>query len=101
VFVGKSRRTKKSATAVSLINLWRGEEQAAFKDLQAAIIESMAWAFPTQARGSVHLTDFSERFCDGLVTQIHEEQLNLPMQEQYHHYHTLVFLRGDFKGAQQ
>jgi hypothetical protein len=36
-FEGKSRRTKKAAAAVSLLHLWGPEEQAAFKDLQAAI----------------------------------------------------------------
>jgi hypothetical protein len=54
VIEGKSRRTKKTAAAVSLLHLWRQEEQAAFKDLQAAIMESMTLAlFQTQARGSV------------------------------------------------
>jgi hypothetical protein len=38
-FEGKSRRTKKAAAAVSLLHLWGPEEQAAFKDLQAAIKE--------------------------------------------------------------
>jgi hypothetical protein len=41
VFEGKSRRTKKAAAAVSLLQLWGQEEQAAFKDLQAAIMDSM------------------------------------------------------------
>jgi chloramphenicol 3-O-phosphotransferase len=44
VFWGKSRRTKKSATAVSLLHLWGPEKQAAFKDLQAAIMASMTLA---------------------------------------------------------
>jgi hypothetical protein len=41
VFEGKSRRTKKAAAAMSLLQLWRPKEQAASKDLQAAIMESM------------------------------------------------------------
>jgi RNase H-like domain found in reverse transcriptase len=44
------------------------------------------------------LTDASDRFYAGLVTQIHEEQLDLPMEEQYHQ--PLAFLSGEFKGAQ-
>jgi hypothetical protein len=46
VFEGKSRRAKKAAAAVSLLHLWVPEEQASFKDLQAAIMESMTLAFP-------------------------------------------------------
>jgi predicted DNA-binding transcriptional regulator YafY len=46
VFEDKIRRAKKSAAAVSLLHLWGPEEQAAFKDLQAAIMESMRLAFP-------------------------------------------------------
>jgi hypothetical protein len=38
-FEGQSRRTKKAAAAVSLLHLWGPEEQADFKDLQAAIME--------------------------------------------------------------
>jgi hypothetical protein len=39
VFEDKSRRTKKAAAAVSLLHLWGLEEQAAFKDSQAAIMD--------------------------------------------------------------
>jgi Reverse transcriptase (RNA-dependent DNA polymerase) len=46
VFEGKSRRTKKAAAAESLLHLWGTEEQAAFKDLQAAIMKSMTLAIP-------------------------------------------------------
>jgi predicted DNA-binding transcriptional regulator YafY len=46
VFEDKIRRAKTSAAAVSLLHLWGPEEQAAFKDLQAAIMESMRLAFP-------------------------------------------------------
>jgi RNase H-like domain found in reverse transcriptase len=44
------------------------------------------------------LTDASDRFYAGLVTQIHEEHLDLPMEEQDHQ--PLAFLSGEFKGAQ-
>jgi hypothetical protein len=45
------------------------------------------------------LTDASDRFYAGLVTQIQEEQLDLPMEEQDHQ--PLAFLSGEFKGVQQ
>jgi RNase H-like domain found in reverse transcriptase len=84
VFEGKSRRTKKTAAAVSLLHLWGPEEQAAFKYLQAAIMDSMTLAFPDPDKRICVLTDASDRFYAGLVTQIDEEQLDLPMEEHDH-----------------
>jgi RNase H-like domain found in reverse transcriptase len=98
VFKGKSRRTKKAAAAVSLLHLWGPEEPAAFKELQAAIMDSMTLVFPDPEKRICVLTDASDRFYAGLVTQIDEEQLDLPMEEQ--DYQPLALLSGEFKGAQ-
>jgi hypothetical protein len=83
---------------VSLLHLWGLEEQAAFKYLQAAIMESMTLAFPDPDPRIFVLTDASDRVYAGLVTQIDEEQLDLPMEEYDHQ--PLAFLSGEFKGAQ-
>jgi RNase H-like domain found in reverse transcriptase len=99
MFEDESRRTKKAAAAVSLLHLWGTEELAAFKDLQAAIMESMTLAFPDPGKRICVLTDASDRFYAGLVTQIHKKQLDVPMEEQDHQ--PLAFLSGDFKSAQQ
>jgi hypothetical protein len=85
VFGGKSRRTKKSAAAVSLLHLWGPEEKVAFKDLQAAIMESMTLTFSDPDTRICVLKDSPDRSYAGLVTHIHEEQLDLPMEEQDHH----------------
>jgi RNase H-like domain found in reverse transcriptase len=98
LFEGRSRRTKKAAAAVSLLHLWGPEEQAAFKDLQAAIMESLTLELSDPDKRICVLTDASDRFYAGLVTQIDEEQLDLPMEEQDHQ--PLAFLSGEFKGAQ-
>jgi hypothetical protein len=98
VFERESRRTKKAAAAVSLLHLGGPEEQSAFKDLQAAIMDSMTLAFPDPDRRICVLTDASDRFYAGSVTQIDEVQLDLPMEEQDHQ--PLAFLSGEFKGAQ-
>jgi RNase H-like domain found in reverse transcriptase len=98
VFEGKIRRTKKATAAVSLLHLWGPEEQAAFKDLQAAMMESMTLSFPDPGKRICVLTNASDRFYAGLVTQTHEEQVDLPMEEQDHQ--PLAFLSGEFKGAQ-
>jgi RNase H-like domain found in reverse transcriptase len=84
LFDGKSRRTKKAAAAVSLLHLWGPGEQAAFKDLQAAIMESITLTFPDPDKSICVLTDASNRFYAGLVTQIDKKQLDLPIEEQDH-----------------
>jgi RNase H-like domain found in reverse transcriptase len=68
------------------------------QSLQAAIMESMTLAFPDPDKRICVLTYASDRFYAGLVTQIDEEQLDLPMKEQDHQ--PLAFLSGEFKGAQ-
>jgi RNase H-like domain found in reverse transcriptase len=98
VLEGKSRRTKKAAAAVSLLHLWGPEKQAPFKDLQAAIIKSMTLALPDPDKRFSVLTDASDRFYAGLVTQIDEEQLDFLMEE--HNHQPLAILSGEFKGAQ-
>jgi RNase H-like domain found in reverse transcriptase len=56
-------------------------------------------AFPDpDKRICVVLTDASDRFYAGLVTQIDKQQLDLPMEEKDHQ--PLAFLSGEFKGAQ-
>jgi RNase H-like domain found in reverse transcriptase len=95
VFEGNSRRTKKAAAAVSLLHLWGPEKQAAFKDLQAAIIKSMTLAFPDPSKWICVFTDASDRFYDGLVTQIHEEKMDPPMGG--HDCQTFAFLSGEFQ----
>jgi hypothetical protein len=64
---------QQAAAAVSLLHLWGPEEQAAFKDLQASIMDSMTLAFPDPDKRICVLTDALDRFHAGLVTQIDEE----------------------------
>jgi hypothetical protein len=47
-------------------------------------MDSMTLAFPDPDKRICVLTDASDRFYAGLVTQIDEEQLDLPMEEQDH-----------------
>jgi hypothetical protein len=46
VIEAKSHRTKKTGAAESLLHFWGPDEQAAFKYLQAAIMQSMTLEFP-------------------------------------------------------
>jgi hypothetical protein len=58
-------------------------------------MESMTLAFQDPDKRICVLTDSSDRFYAGLVTQIDEEHLDLPMKEKDHQ--PLAFLLGDFK----
>jgi RNase H-like domain found in reverse transcriptase len=87
-----------AAEQVSLLHIRGPVEQAAFKYLQAAIMESLTLAFPDPDKRICVLKDASDRFYAGLMTQVHEEQLDLQMEEQDHQ--PLAFLSGEFKGAQ-
>jgi RNase H-like domain found in reverse transcriptase len=58
----------------------------------------MTLAFPDPGKRICVLTDASDCSYAGLVTQIHEEQLDLPIEEQDHQ--PLAFLSGEFKGTQ-
>jgi RNase H-like domain found in reverse transcriptase len=98
VFEGKSSRTKSAAAAVSLLHLWGPEKQAALKDLQAHIMESMTLAFPDPDKRICVLTDASDRFYAGLLAQIDEMQMYLSVEEQDRQ--PLAFLSGEFKCAQ-
>jgi hypothetical protein len=55
-------------------------------------MDSMTLAFPDPDKRICVLTDASHRFYAGLVTQIHEEQLDIPMEEQ--DQQPLAFLSG-------
>jgi hypothetical protein len=61
-------------------------------------MKSMTLAFIDSNRRIYTLTGASDRFYAGLVIQIQEEQLHLPMEEQ--DYQPLAFLSGELKGAQ-
>jgi hypothetical protein len=58
----------------------------------------MTLAFPDADKRICVLTDASDRFYADLMTQINEEQLDLPMEEQDHQ--PLAFLSSEFLGAQ-
>jgi hypothetical protein len=77
VFDGKCRRTKNAAAEVSLLHLWGPKKQA-------AIMESMTLYLPDPDKRICVLSDASDRFYAGFVTQIDEEQLDPLMEEQDH-----------------
>jgi RNase H-like domain found in reverse transcriptase len=99
VFEIKTCRTKEAAALLSLLHLWRPKEQAAYKDLQAAIIKSMTLAFPDPDKRICVFTDASDRFYAGLGTQKNAEQLDLSLEEKDHQ--PLEFVSIKFEDAQK
>jgi RNase H-like domain found in reverse transcriptase len=61
-------------------------------------MELMTSAFLDPDKRICVLTDASDRFYASLVTQIHDELLDIPMEKQDHQ--PLLLLSGEFKGAQ-
>jgi RNase H-like domain found in reverse transcriptase len=61
-------------------------------------MKAMTLVFPDPDKRLCVLTDASDRFYAGLVTQIDEEQLDFTMEE--HDHQPLAFLSREFKRAQ-
>jgi RNase H-like domain found in reverse transcriptase len=58
----------------------------------------MVMAFPDASKRICVLTDASDRFYAGVVAQVDESQLDLPMEDQ--DQQPLAFVSGELKGAQ-
>jgi hypothetical protein len=91
-FEGYRRRTNYNEAAALMVHLLGPKEQAALNDLRATIMGSITLAFPDPDKRICLLTNASYRLYDGLVAQIHEEQLDFPMEEQDHQ--PLVFFQA-------
>jgi hypothetical protein len=68
MFEDKSHRTKEDSAVVFLPHTWEPEEQASFRDMQAAIMESMTLKFPDPGKRICVLTDASDLFYSALAT---------------------------------
>jgi hypothetical protein len=61
-------------------------------------MESMTSVFLDPDKRIYALMKASDRFYAGFVTYLHEDRLDLPVEEQDHQ--PLAFFSGEFKGAQ-
>lgn len=91
-------RTKKSATKISLRQLWSSEHQIAFRDIINQISNQMTMAQVDPRKVICVFTDASDQFFGGIVTQVSPASLHLPVSEQQHE--PLGFSSGAFKGSQ-
>jgi RNase H-like domain found in reverse transcriptase len=73
--------------------------EKAFRQLQEDIIALMTTAHPDPKQRICVLTDTSDAFYSGMITQVPEHHLDLTVQDQKHQ--PLVFISGRFRGSQE
>lgn len=79
------RRTNRSNRMIRLQDLSRSpNHEQSFKDLQDCLRHSLIRSQPDRAITVCVYTAVSDRYWSGLVTQIEEQQLSLPLEEQRH-----------------
>jgi RNase H-like domain found in reverse transcriptase len=92
-------RTKNKATSVSLEGRWTKTCEKAFCQLQEHILTLMTTAHPDPKQRICVFTDASDAFYSGIITQVPEHHLDLPVHDQQHQ--PLAFTSGRFRGSQE
>lgn len=92
-------RTKKKATSVSLEGKWTAACEKVFRQLQEDILTLMTTAHPDPKQRVCVFTDASDAFYSGMITQVPEHHLDLPVHDQQHQ--PLAFTSGRFRGSQE
>jgi RNase H-like domain found in reverse transcriptase len=92
-------RTKKKATSVSLEGRWSTTCAKAVRSLQEDLLTLMTTAHPDPSKRVCVFTDDSDAFYSGMITQIPEHHLDLPIHDQQHQ--PLAFTSGRFRGSQE
>jgi RNase H-like domain found in reverse transcriptase len=98
VYKEAKARTKKKATSVSLEGRWTKTCEKAFRQLQEDILTLMTTAHPDPKQRICVFTDASDAFYSGIITQLPEHRLDLPVHDQQHQ--PLAFTSGRFRGSQ-
>jgi hypothetical protein len=99
VYKESKRRTKKKSTSVSLEGKWMKTCEKAFRQLQKDILTLMTTAHPDPKQRVCVFTDASDAFYSGMITQVPETHLDLPVHDQQHQH--LAFTSGRFRSSQE
>jgi RNase H-like domain found in reverse transcriptase len=91
--------TKKKATSVSLEGRWTKTCEKAFRQLQEDKLKLMTTAHPDPKQRICVFTDPSDAFYSGMITQVPENHLDLPVHDQQHQ--PLAYTSGRFRGSQE
>ena len=93
------RRTSRSIKKFSLDKLsWGQSHEDAFRTMQNSLQSAVKLAYPDHGKVLCVFTDASDRFWSGVVTQVSEDQLALPFEQQSHE--PLAFLGAAFKKSE-
>jgi hypothetical protein len=99
VYVAAKGRTKKKVKHVNLASLgWGKEQDCSWENVKQMLSNSMTLANPDPEKITCVFTDASEDFWGAIVTQIPQEDKDLPIEKQRHQL--LAFLSHAFKGCQ-
>jgi RNase H-like domain found in reverse transcriptase len=78
---------------------WKKTCEKASRQLQEDILTVMTTAHPDPKQRVCVFTDASDAFYSGMITQVPENHLDLPVQDQQHQ--PLAFTSGRFRGSQE
>jgi RNase H-like domain found in reverse transcriptase len=92
-------RIKKKTTSVSLEEKWKETCEKAFRQLQEDVQTLMTTAHPDLKQRVCVFTDASDLFYSGMITQVPEHHLDLPVHDQQHQ--PLAFTSGRFRCSQE
>jgi RNase H-like domain found in reverse transcriptase/Reverse transcriptase (RNA-dependent DNA polymerase) len=99
VYKAAKGRAKKKATSVSLEGRWSTTCEKAFRSLQEDILALMTTAHPDPSKRVCVFTDASDAFYCGMISQVPEHHLELPVHDQQHQ--PLEFTSDRFRGSQE
>jgi RNase H-like domain found in reverse transcriptase len=85
--------------APRVLHTTRTECEKAFRSLQEDILTLMTTAHPDPSKRVCVFTDASDAFYSGIITQVPEHHLDLPVHDQNHQ--PLAFTSGRFRGSQE
>jgi RNase H-like domain found in reverse transcriptase len=84
---------------MSLEGRWTKTCAKDFRQLQEGILTLMTTAYPDPKQRICVFTDASDAFYSGMITQVPEHHLDLPVHDQQHQPRAFTF--GRFRGSQK
>lgn len=95
-----SKRKKRALQHIALQKIsWGTEHDAAIAGIQDNLHYSVKLPFLNQNHVICVITDGFVEFCEGVVTQAHDKQMNNDIEKQKHE--TMAFLGGKLAGSQR
>ena len=98
IYSKANKRTKRAVAKISLKEAgWNKGHDIAFTRVKKALAGAVRLAHPDHSKAFCLFTDASEQHWSGVLTQLSQDSLDLPFNEQAHE--PLAFLSGSFTGS--